>query len=830
MKTLAFAWRQLLREGRAGELAVLTAALAIAVGSVTAIGFLTDRIGQAVAQQAAEVLAADLRLDSPEALDASWAEAAEAAGLATARILSFPSVVYAGDDSALASVRAVTDGYPLRGRMRIADRLLATPRVADAIPAPGEVWLETGVLARLGVDVGARVELGAATFTVAQVLTYRPDQSPGFSGLAPALIMNLADVPATELLADGSRVRHALLIAGPRGALRAYAQTVEDTLPPGVRLRDRGDAGRELNASIERASRFLALASLVSLLLAAVAVAMSARRYAQRRLDTAALLKSLGASQRFVVSVSLLQLLLIGLVASVLGAALGFAVERGVASALAGWLRSEMPTPSWRPLALGAGTALILLVGFALPSVLRLARTPPLRVLRHDLDPPPPGAFLTYGLAVAALGALVYWSVRDLTLLTVIVGGTFVTGAVLYGAGRLLVRVLASRRGGVGVAWRYGLANVARRGANSAIQIVAFGLGLMVLLVLTLVRNDLLAGWRTTLDTEAPNHFLINIQGPDRAGIAALLEDAGVAAPQFVPLVRARLTHVNDTPANERDGLGERGERLSTRGQNLTWLDALPATNTLVEGRFWAPGHDGGNEVSVEIEAAEAMAVGLGDRLRFTVAGEEVEATVTSLREVDWESFEPNFFMIFSPNALRDYPQSFISSLRVSDAQRPALLELVRAYPSVSIIDIEAVLDQVRAIIDKAALAVQLVFAFTLAAGLVVLFAAVQSTLDERRYESAILRTFGARRRTVFAGLAAEFAALGLAAGLFAALGASAVGALAAQRLFDLNYAFDPGLWLVGLVSGVTIVGISGVLAARGAVDTPPVQTLRRTM
>ncbi|MBT8422804.1 MAG: FtsX-like permease family protein, partial [Gammaproteobacteria bacterium] len=811
MRAIRFGVRSLLRDFRAGELLVLGAALIIAVASVTAIGFLTDRIGQAVALQAAEVLAADLRLSSPQPLDPARIERARENGLATATTLTFPSVVFAGEDSVLVSIIAADDGYPLRGQVRIADKLLGQSAPASAVPMPGNLWLDTAALARLGIDVGTVVELGSAKFRVSAVLTYRPDQTPGFTGLAPALIMNIADIPLTGLVAEGSRVSYSQLFAGPRAAITRFANEIEQSMPASARLRDRGDAGRELNNAISRASRFLALASLVSLLLAAVAIAMSARRYAERRLDTAALMKSLGASQRFVVISSLTQIVIIGIIASLLGTLLGYAAERALSGVLAGLLRSDLPVPSLKPLAMGTATALILLAGFALPSVLRLSSTSPLRVLRRDLEPPAPGVMVTYGVSLLALGLLIYWSVRDLMLVLIIAGGTLLTAVVLFEIGRLLIAVLSRGRGRVGVAWRYGLANIARRGSDSAIQVVAFGLGLMVLLVLTLVRNDLLSGWRATLDVEAPNHFLINIQPDERDSVGTILQQAGLPSPEFVPLVRARMTAVNAEAVGDRRYDSERGRRLAGRGANLTYAESISSSNELLKGDWWPIDYDGVPLVSVEIDAAKEMDVGVGDILTFDVAGEAMSATVSSLREVKWDSFQPNFFMVFSPNALQDYPKTFITSLRVADEQRGALLQLVRAHPSVSVIDIEAILDQVRQVIDKAALAVQAVFLFTLAAGLVVLFAAVQSTLDERRYESALLRTFGARRRTVFAGLATEFAVLGLAAGLFAALGASVIGGLAANKLFNLDYQLDPMLWLLGTVTGVVVVGISGV-------------------
>jgi putative ABC transport system permease protein len=828
VKTLSFAFSALRRELRSGELLVLAAALTIAVTSLTAIGFLTDRIAQAVSLQAAEVLAADIRLRSAQPMDPAPLEAARAGGLSTAETLTFPSVVFAGDSSALATIKAVGPGYPLRGRVRVADEVFGAERVADGLPPPGSVWADSALLGRIGARVGDRLEVGSSTLRIDAVLTYRPDQTPGFSGLAPSLLMNLDEVPATGLVQTGSRVSHAQLYAGDRDLIAGFVQAWEDRLPETVRLEDRGDAGEELNAAVDRAGRFLALASLVSLLLSAVAVAMSARRYAERRLDTAALMKSLGASQSFIFGISLLQLAMIGILAGLAGAGLGFVAEAGLSRLLSGLIGGDLPPPSATPVMLGLGTSLILLLGFALPSLMRLRSTPPLRVLRRDLSPPPPGAWLTTAAALVALSAMVYWAVRDVALLVLVLGGTAVIAAVLYVAGRLLVLALSRLRGRVGVAWRYGLANVARRGSDSAVQVVAFGLGLMVLLLLTLVRNDLLAGWRATLDETAPNHFLINIQPEDRDSVAAILTRAGVAAPEFVPLVRARLTAINGVPIGGIAFEDERGRGMAEREQNLSFAAELSASNRVVAGAWWPSSYDGPPLVSMEADAARELGVDLGDELAYLVAGEPLGAEVASIREVQWDSFEPNFFMVLSPGALEGYPRTYISSFFIDPERKGALLELVRRHPSISVIDIQALIAQVRGVIDKAALAVQYVFLFTLLAGLVVLFAAVQSTLDERRYESALLRTFGARRRTVTAGLASEFLALGLLAGVFAAAGATVLGMLAARRLFDLDYTFDPTLWLVGMLAGMLLVGVSGTLAARGAVNAPPVNTLRR--
>ncbi len=829
MGGVRFALNGLWRELRSGELLVLCIALVVAVGSITAISFLTDRIGRAVDRQASEVLAADLRLTSGRPLAVERLDVARSADLQAAEAMNFPSVVFADDVRALVNLKAVSAGYPLRGQLRTASALFEPALVGESIPEVGEAFADTALLARLGIDAGATIEVGKLTLKVSRVLVYRPDQSPGFSGLAPTLLINIADVERSGLIVAGSRVSYSQLFAGSPDSIDRFAKSVREQKPEGVRIEDRAAAGTQLASAIDRAGRFLSLASLVSLILAAVAVAMAARRYAERRLDTAALMKTFGASQRFILQVGLVHLLAVGLAASALGTLIGFAAERALSSVLAGWLRGELPAPGWEPAMPGVITALVLLAGFALPSLLRLGDTPPLRVLRHDIAPPPPGIWLTYGAAFGALALMVWWSVRDAKLLVVIIGGTVITGTVLFFSGRLLVSTLGRLRGSVGVSWRYGLANVARRGGDSAIQVVAFGLGLMVLLLLTLVRNDLLSGWRATIDENAPNQFLINIQPDERDGIAEIFRQAGWSEIDFMPLVRGRITEVSGVDAEtwRANGNGERRGRMG-REINLSWSARLDPSNEVVAGEFWAPDYSGPPQVSVDREVAEEMGVTLGDTLTFDFAGEPLTATITSLREIKWDSFKPNFFMVLSPTGMAAFPQTFITSLYVPEEKSGVLLTMVRAHPSVSVIDIEAAITQIRGIIDKASLAVQYVFLFTLAAGLVVLFAAIQSTLDERRYESALLRTFGATRRTILAGIMAEFSALGLLAGACASIGAAVIGSIAARELFQLEISLNPMLWLAGILGGLLMVGISGTLAAKSAADTPPVRTLRR--
>jgi putative ABC transport system permease protein len=773
------------------------------------------------------VLAADLRLRSQEPIPDSWRDTAEEYELQTAETNTFPSVVFAADLSALATIKAVSSSYPLRGNVRIADTLFGEQRVVDGIPARGQVWADGALLARVDADVGDRLMVGESELVVTAVLTYRPDQSIGFASLAPSLLMNIDDIPASGLIGEGSRVGYALLVAGDETAVNEFSEAIAADDAPSVRVSSREESSDRANNAADRAQRFLSLTAVISLLLSAVAVAMSARRFAHRRMDTVALMKSLGATQGFVISVALVQLMLLGVLGVIAGSIVGYAAEEILSWMLSDLIASDLPGVGPMPLILGSGSALVLLAGFALPSLIQLRNTPPLRVLRHDAMPPAPSRILVAGLSLAAVAALLYRSVGDARMLVILLGGIVIIAAALYAVGRALVATMGHFRSGVGVAWRYGLANVARRGRDSAVQVVAFGLGLTVLLLLTIVRTDLLQGWRQTLDEDAPNHFMINIQPQELESVANIYAAAGIEVPRFVPMIRARMSTINGVSVKEREYPDPGGQWMATREANLSFAAKLSESNEVVDGEWWPEDYDGPPLVSVEEEAAFETGLVVGDKMTFAIAGRELEVTIASIRKINWDSFQPNFFMVFSPGALDGMPTTYISSLRIEKEQQPVLIKLVRAHPSISVIDLDSILQQIRGIIEKASLAVQAVFVFTLLAGIAVLFAAVQSTIDERRFESAMLRALGARKRTVFSGVMAEFAALGAAAGLLASAGASILAAVVAVQLFDLPYEFNPLLWTVGVAAGVLIVCASGFVAARGAVNAPPVDVLR---
>jgi putative ABC transport system permease protein len=824
---LALAMRMLGREWKSGELGVLLLALTVAVAALTGVGFLVNRVAKAVELQATEVLAADLRLEAVRAIDDGYLAEARRRGLRATRSSSVLSVVFRGDQSQLSNVRAVGDEYPLRGTVGVSTEAFGAATPIAGAPARGEAWPESKLLATLGANVGDTISIGAADLRITRVLITRPDQGGTFADLAPSVIINEADLATTKLLQPGSRASFAMLFAGERERVDAFKAWLGARKQRGERLLDVTDSSPQIRNAIDRAGRFLSLASLVAVLLCAIAVAMAARRYVRRHLDSVALMKTLGATRSFTLSVSLIQLLVIAVGAALLGSAIGFLAQEWLLRALEGLVQAQLPAANWVPVGLGFLTALAVLAGFALPPLLQLSRVPAIRVLRRDVGPPPPLVWLAFGPAVAAVVFLIWWVVRDMRIFLGFVAGLAVFLAVLTAAGFALVRLSGTMRGAVGVSWRYGIANLSRRRAESVVQIVAFGLGLMVLLLLAVVRNDLLADWRRSLPADMPNYFFINIPPAEKDAFLKFLADEGGETSRALPMIRARLVGVNGRRLEDMADLSARGEGFARRDQNITWQAEVGEENRVVEGRWWTAAEAGQPLVSISTEVQESLGLKIGDSMTFDVAGETYDARVASVRKVKWDSFKPNFFLVFPPGLLDDTAGTWMTSAFLDSSQSRSIAELVRRFPSVSVFDLDDLLQQVRSVIDKAVLAVQSVFVFTLFAGLTVLLAAVQASREERRYESAMLRTLGASRRTVLQGVLAEFTTLGLLSGLLAALGASVAGYFLARFVLEVAYSPDPWVWLIGLAGGAALVAASGWLATRSVVNHPPVATLR---
>ncbi len=825
---IRMALRALRRDWQSGELRVLAAALLIAVASVAAVGFSNDRIQQAMEHKASELLGADLVVAAPVPIQPLLVNEAQRLGLATAATLSFPSVIVAGEVTQLAEVKAVSPGYPLRGALQISDQPFAPPRVVTAIPDPGQVWLDERLLQTLNLQVGASVALGARSFRIAQVLAYEPDRAGDLFSIAPRLMMNLADVPSTELLQVGSRVENRLLLTGDSAVLETFKRWAKARLVTGEKLQGVRDARAELQVALDRAQRFLNLAALVSVILAGVGVAIAARRFATRHWDSVAILRCVGATQGVVMRLYLLELLMLALLASAAGLAVGYVAQAGLSSLLGQLVSStDLPAPSAWPMLPALATGFVTLLGFGLPPLLQLRDVPPLRVLRRNLGPVNPRLLALYGPAVAATVALLMWQAGEWRLAFYVCAGVAgATVALTLGAWGL-VKMLNLLRGRVGISWRFGLANIARRGPGSAVQVVALGLGLMALLMLTLVRTDLLSSWRASLPADAPNHFLINIQTDAVSGVRTFLQERGLRSVELFPMVRGRLTAINERNITPESYPDSRARRLVAREFNLSQTGQLQDDNRILDGRWWSAADHGQGVASVEIGIAKELGIVVNDTVRFLIAGQTLEAKVVSLRSVEWDSFRANFFVVFPPGVLDAYPATWITSFHLPAAQKPLLADLVRGYPSVTVLDVEALMSKVREIMDRVIIAVEYVFLFTLAAGLVVLYAAIQATQDERRFESAILRTLGAQRAVVRQSLLAEFATLGLLAGVLASAAASLLGYVLATQVFEFPYQWNGWIWLLGGGAGVIGVGLAGWIGARSALSQPPWRSLR---
>lgn len=827
MGRAAIALRMLARDWRAGELKLLALALVVAVTSVTSVAFFADRVRQALVRDAHQLLGGDLLITAHHPLDQTFSDEAGRRGLAVTSRIRFISMSRRGDAAQLTGVKAVTDGYPLRGRLRIAPAANTPDAEAQGIPPPGSVWVDERLASALDLSVGERLELGAAEFTVAAILTLEPDRGVSFFNLAPRLIMNAADLPQTELVQVGSHLHYGLLIAGEREAVDGYEGWLKTRLARGERVQSLESARPEIRVGLERAQQFLGLTALLAVMLAAVAIGLATRRYSRRHLDNYAVMRCLGASERQLFALFAWEFIALGVIAAGLGCGLGFVTQQLLAGGLTDFVAVRLPPPSWAPAAQGVLLAFVLLLGFALPPLMRLKDVPALLVLRRDIGRPRERQVASYAAGLAALAGLVLWQANDAKLGAYVLGGfagaALAFAAVSYGGLQLVARAGALG----GIAWRYGLANLRRRVRASTVQILALALGLTAILLLTVTRADLLAAWRAKTPPDAPNHFILNIQPEQRVALTRFFRDHGLPSVAIYPIVRGRLIAINGTEVSAESYDALRTKRLVEREFNLSFMDDLPAHNELTGGRWFTAGDRARGAFSVEEGIARTLGIELGDRLTWSVGGRRFAAPVTSIRRLDWDSMQVNFFVIATPALLERYPTSYITSFHLPDAKSATMNRLGRAFPNLTIVDMRIVLRQVLGVIERVVQAVQVVFLFALAAGLLVLYAALLATEDERVREAALLRALGASRAQVTAAQRTEFVAIGLAAGVLSAVGAAAIGALIAERVLHLPYAPSPWLWLWGPALGAACVVVNALVGARAALSRPPMSALR---
>jgi len=830
MNKLTLALKLLRRNANAIEARVLLMALLIAVASVTTVAFFADRVESALNRQANELIAADALVSSSKPIDLRFKNEATRLNLTTAETVSFPSMVSADTVDAeavsLADLKAVTEGFPLRGKLRIADGPELPDRDATGVPNAGSVWVAAPLLSRINVNVGDKLKVGAASFTIDHIITKEPDNVLDYFGLAPRVMLNQRDLAATQLLQVGSRVTYTYLVAGERANADAFVATFKGKLQRGERLETVRDARSEVRVALERAQRFLGLAALLSVVLASVAVALAARRFSIRQLDSAAMMRCLGASQADIFMLNFWQFMMLGLFACVLGTAAGYLAQAGLTALLTSFFTVALPMPTLMPALQGLAIGMVLLLGFTLPPLLSLRSVSTLRVLRRDVDPFDGVATFAYLLGFVTLAALIIWRSGDLKLGAIAVGGFVIALGVALVAGWVLIQFAASLRGAATGSWRYGIANMKRRTGASLVQIMALGLGIMAMLLLTLVRTDLISRWQGSVSETMPNRFVINIQGDQLAAVRAYFAEREMATPDLYPMIRGRLVAIGDKSVAALGFTEERAKRLAEREFNLSWTETIQADNKIVAGKFWDAA-DTTPQFSVEEGIAKTLNIKLGDTLTYDVAGSRFSAKVTSLRKVEWDSFKANFFVIANRGVIDGYPASYITSFHLNPGNDAVVNGLVRQFPNLSVIDLTAIMNQVRTITNQVANAVSFVFLFALAAGLVVLYAAIATTQDERVFDAAVMRTLGANRRQMVVLQLAEFLAIGLLAGLIATIGAMSLAAVLSDRVLNVPYVINWWIPVIGIFGGGLGIAVAGLIGTRKAVDSPPLATIR---
>jgi putative ABC transport system permease protein len=833
------------RDWRAGQLRFLLIALTVAVAALSATGFFIDRLRSGLDRDAHQLLGADVVVSADLPVNPDWRAEAQRRGLVTTDTTVFPSMAQAGEGeqsmSMLASLKAVGPGYPLRGRLKIttdaaqAEQSAGAP--ASGVPAPGTVWIEPGLLGSLKTRIGGDLKLGDKTFKVAQLIASEPDRGANFLAFAPRVMLAMQDLDATNLIQPGSRVTYRLLVAAPppmkNGAAvaAAYDQWLQAKIKQenikGVRVESLENGRPEMRTTLERADRFLSLVGLLSALLAAVAVAMAARRFMQRHLDACAMLRCLGLTQNQVTLMYLIEFLIVGVIGSAMGVVVGFGGHYVLLEVLGSLVSSELPAPTIYPALQGMAIGILLLAAFALPPILQLRKVPHNRVIRREQDPPQVAALATYGLGIAGFVVLLLWQAGDPQLALYTALGFLAAFAVFGLVGWLGLLSLKSLRGAVDhQSWRFAITSLQRRPGATIVQIVSLALGMMALLVLTVVRGDLMTAWRNATPPDAPNRFIINIQPEQRDDIARRLQGAGVSyAPQY-PMIRGRLTAVNGAAVTAETYTEDRARGLADREFNLSTMARMQAENKIVAGK-WFEDKPGQAEASVEEGIARTLRWKVGDKLRFDIAGAPVDVTITSLRKLEWGSMRVNFFVIINPQAMKEVSQSWITAFHLPQQQGAVMNGLTRDFPNLTIVDVGGILRQVQAVLDQVVTAVEFLFVFTLASGVLVLYAALMGSQDERTRESGLLRALGATRRQLSQAQLIEFSLVGALSGVLAASGAAAMGWALATYQFKFPWAFNPSVWLVGLVAGALCAIAGGWLGLRNVLRQPPLQTLR---
>ena len=809
------------RDWRGGELSLLFVALILAITSVTSISLFTHQVKQSMVAQGADLIAANLRLNSSQPVPALWAEQARTLSLQQAQISQFQAMIFADQGMQLARIKAVSENYPLRGEITVGQAAFDLGTAIQNGPKQGEIWPDSRLLASLNAALNDTIDVGKLSLKISQILITSPDQASGFSGFAPSAIMHLSDLEATQAVQTGSRVTHRWLLAGPTPALVNLKENINPLLTNGEKWQSPAEGNANMAATLDKAEQFLLLAGSLAVVLAGVALSLSARRYSLRQAKHVALLKCLGLKPKQLRLLYLSQMILLALLALAISLPLAWGLYQGLLLLVVDYIQATSILPPLEPFILGAGTGTLCLLAFVLPPMLALAKVAPAEVLRQSSSQSKANiGHLAIGFS--AVIALVYWHSQSILISSALIVGVIIILTLLALLANLLIKLGNKLRPHLGQGAKIGLANLARRKNQNSLQVAIFGLALMLLFSLISVRSFLIDDWQQQLKQDTPNLFLFNIYQQERDSLIDSMEQQGLAtkALKFFPIARARLTEPKlEDPRGDRE-------------LNLTWSQALPAGNSISAGQWWDSTNENTSasplEVSVELDYAQRMGLTLGQNLTFNVAGIQHRAILSNLRKVDWSSMQPNFFFVFSRPLVEANSASYMASVYIAPQDRSKLGPLLRQQPTISMIDVDDILQQVQRIVAQLSLAVESILVMVLGAGVLVLVASIQASIDERRHESAILRTLGASKSLIRSILLVEYASLGFVAGLIAGVSAEALVAVLQNQLFQMPLQFHWPLWVLTPFTGMLIIGACGWWFNRTVVTAPPLRTLRQ--
>jgi putative ABC transport system permease protein len=826
LNRLSIALRFLQRDARHGELTLLVLALVIAVTSSTAISLFADRLHRTMNAQAAEFLAADLVVTSSVVVPTAWLNKADDLGLNKARTAEFSTVLIENDELLLAGIKAVSIAYPLRGHLKTRSSTESASIQQSQGPAKGHIWIDNRVLTTLKLSIGDVVTIGEKPLSVSHIITYEPDKRGDIYSLSPRVLMNEADLQATNVLQPGSHVHYFFQFSGEPAAISAFNKWVKPQLAVSQRVMDVQDDRPELGSALSRAERYLGLSSILVVLIAGVAIAMSSRRFTERHFNATAIMRCMGCKQHDMVMIFLYQFIVLGLLACSIGLLSGWFVQDILFELLRSLLPAKVSDPSMMAVMFGFLTGFAILIGFALPPLLRLKRVSPLRVLRRELDPINSSSWFVYGLALLLVAGLVVQYTGDMRLMITIIGGGLVaivlSGGLIFTVLKQLNIVLPH----LSLGSRLGFKGLLSNPTLTTVQIMAFSITLVAMLLSFTVRSDLLSDWQKQLPNDAPNYFALNLFPNQIASFEQQLKHYDIPAANIYPVVRGRLVEINGEPVQRHVTKDSQGERAVHRDLSLTWGNVLPADNKTLAGS-WGQAKKG--EVSIESKLAKSLKVVIGDKLTFTIGDEQVQAVVSHIRSVQWDTMKPNFYMVMSKETLDGFPTTYITSFFLSEANKKHLNALVKQFPAMTVLEVDAMLKQIKMILSQLTAAINYLLYFALLAGFTVLFSSVYSTLDNRISEGALMRTLGANRALLRKAQVVEFSMIGLITGVIAVLMSQLVLFGLYNYVLHLDFKLDVVLCLVVPVLSMLMVVMAGLWGVKDVVKKSPMVVLRES-